>query len=168
MNPDDEVYVALGRLTHAYSRLESYVDLLLAAAISGDPRVGARVCATRMTFPAKLGLLLDLLRVHLDAELTGTLEACIKKVATAEEERNTLVHSSWDISGGKAWRGKASMTRKQGYRENEEVLSPSDIEAVVRQIGIATEEFSRCMSPPAFSRLPGWEWVEPNLPNKQD
>jgi len=135
----EEHLVALGRVTANFSQLEDELNRL-AWDLVGDFIVGQIVTA-ELSFKALLNLVSALGRHRLgEAALMTELQEAIAKAATAEDERNVIIHSIWFAghTNDDVHRVKITAKRKVGRRVQSEQVSPADIEKVAQHLAEAT------------------------------
>lgn len=94
---DDELMLALGRLTHNASYLDNILAVMLMRLVSREPEIGQR-----LTADAQTQWLINQVRVfaHLrfpSGKLRADFDEWLSEVEGARTERNRVIHSTWYV-----------------------------------------------------------------------
>lgn len=125
-----------------FQYIEHTLSICIFVLADMDEEIG-EVVVSQMSFKARVATL-SALASHLapNNELNDDISELFKRVRWAEQERNRLVHSMWDLSEeapGTIDRRKASIKRNR-HRIDEESFVPDDFEELQRLFeGINTD-----------------------------
>ena len=93
---EEPLYIAIGRLSVAFSKLEDQLKDLISALLSQDRRIG-EIVTSKMAFSALCDLTKALFRHKVsDKELIDFFEELMPQIERCAEGRNTYIHSSWN------------------------------------------------------------------------
>ena len=143
----DEFLAEFGRITVRFATLESMTGRLVSSLIGENDDVG-RIVSSAISIKRRLDIIDSLVRLATDdSGLISKTEKALRQVASAEERRNTFMHSQWleqimsqDGEFEKcAGRSKVTAKRGKGLRHQEEILRPNEIREVAEQIYSAYE-----------------------------
>lgn len=137
----EDLYMAIGRMSVAFSQLEDDLKNLICALLGQDKRTGEIVtCGMRFTTLCTLAKSLFIHKVN-DRELRAFFEELMPQVEYCGDGRNGYVHSSWYTHGPlfPYVRSKAAIGNHGHYEEGRQNMGPGDINAFADVI----EETSR-------------------------
>ena len=125
-----------------FQRIENTLSVCISAFSGMEEEIG-KIVTTEMSFRAKVAILSALATYRSKSgELHEDIQELIKRVRWAEQERNRLVHSIWDLSEdepGSLRREKTSI-RKSKHQVVQENFVPEDLEDLVNLFeGINTD-----------------------------
>ncbi len=113
-----------------FQHIENTLCICISAFSGMDEEVG-EIVTSEMSFRAKVSILSALAGFHSKTEDPHEdIQDLIKRVRWAEQERNRLVHSMWDLNEGKPGtilREKASI-RKGKHKVAQEDFLPEDLQ----------------------------------------
>jgi hypothetical protein len=129
---------AIGRICMAFQQLEESVSGHIARLISRDLHLGTIITA-ELSFRNKVGLLCSvyLYRAELSAP-PEILKTLLARLHSAEERRNTIMHSYWIKSPvcGALTRYKYTAKSGKGFVHQIEDFEPEHIDAIAAQIAL--------------------------------
>lgn len=133
----------IGHYIVTFQRIEEYLSKCISALISDDEVLGA-IVTSEMSFRAKLGVFGSLALYKLEKEeLPEDITKVISRAHSAEQRRNTIVHSNWDASIEKpftAQRWKLAAKSKKGFIQQFEQVDPEDLEADIKEFENISED----------------------------
>ena len=113
-----------------FQRIENTICTCISVLSGMNDEVGD-IVTSEMSFRAKVSILSALALYHSSTnDLHEDIQELIKRIRWAEQERNRLVHSMWDLSEdkpGTILREKASI-RKGKHKVAQEEFIPEDLE----------------------------------------
>jgi hypothetical protein len=128
----DDYLRALGRITVNFSQLEGYIAFSIWNLLGTDQRLG-QICTARTPTAVQLKLLAALARVRMTPPEIEQVDAFVRKAGQAEQDRNTMMHSTWGVGvgveTGSIYRSKESVGR-QGYSLSSQRITAQDLEEV--------------------------------------
>ena len=146
----DDMYAAIGRVTANFQMLEAAIMMTTGAAISPDAKVG-QIVTSQLSFDRLCTTLDGLIRHKVpDPKLHSALSAALTKASSAEQLRNTILHSMYlphdepDRAG--AVRAKISVRRGKGLKLDMKDLDAEAILRVSNEILQAWDEFVKVMT----------------------
>jgi hypothetical protein len=157
MTLTDDHLRALGRVTANFGQLELLAGHFIAALISPRADVG-RIITSKLSFRNTLDVLDALFRNQFaaDPDALAEFERILKQVATAEEQRNRLIHSGWVTSSDSPQsdpiRLKFTARRGRGLRADSESLTVKDIDMVADAVRASAESLIQFLTKLAKAR----------------
>jgi hypothetical protein len=142
--PDDKYLSEIGRICVAFSELESNYNILLQLLIDPTSQTGT-IIAAQLSFQ-KLLEVTGALAVHRipSSGDTATLEEIVKRSASLEGERNTIIHSYYFIDEASPTkntiRNKATAKRFKGLRHQREIVKVEDLRSLSDRIAAVSTE----------------------------
>ena len=148
--PSDDHLKVIGTIVANFSVLDEVISSWIALLIDTDSDTSDIVTA-ELSFAGKVALLSSLHRHRIEErsypskrislELEEMTEL-VKKISTAEEKRNTILHSFWvsDEKPGTAKRYKTTAKRKTGLRFHSELVTVESLSEVAASIADVTTE----------------------------
>jgi hypothetical protein len=136
----DAHLIALGRITADFSQLEDELCRLIWHLLDRDERLGQIVTA-ELPFKGLINLAGALARYRTsNAATLEEVEAALKSAIKVEQERNTIVHSTWFSHGAEAEVSRTKLTakREHGRRVQFEMVTSDAIEQAATHIAEAT------------------------------
>jgi hypothetical protein len=127
---------ALGEMTVSFADVEGQISQFIWTLLGDDQKVGQIVTA-QLSFQRQLDLLGALFRHKIDnGALAKELDQILSKAASAEQERNKLIHSQFIPGTGinSLHRFKATAKRVHGLKVQFERLLVKDINDVTEQL----------------------------------
>ena len=113
-----------------FQRIENTLCTCISVLSGMNDEIGD-IVTSEMSFRAKISILSALALYHSSTDdLHEDIQELIKRIRWAEQERNRLVHSMWDLSEdkpGTILREKASI-RKSKHKVAQEDFTPEDLE----------------------------------------
>lgn len=114
----DRLYMAIGKVVVSFQFVENLVGELLAALLRlQEPNDAHRITAS-MSFRQKVILFCELYPTRNSGMLSIDVTISRKALLSAEEFRNSVVHSFWYISGSDSYkwmRSKSSLRTPRGF-----------------------------------------------------
>ena len=146
----DDMYAAIGRVTVNFQMLEAAIMMTTGALLSSDPKVG-QIATSQLSFD-RLCTTLDGLLRHLvpDQQMHTLLTAALAKASSAEQLRNTILHSFFlaheepDRPG--ATRAKVMVRRGRGLRIDMADQDAASLNGAAEEILKAWSEFVQVMT----------------------
>jgi hypothetical protein len=132
--------MALGKITANFSQLEDELCRLIWYLVGPDEQLG-QVVTAELPFRSLVNLAGALVRHRTsDPRTLEEVEAALKSAIKAEQERNTMVHSTWfsHHTDDEVSRTKLTAKREYGRKVQFEMVTPEAIEQVATHIAEAT------------------------------
>jgi len=136
----DEYLAAMGEVTVNFQSLEATTRMFAAGLISPDQKLGL-IVTSQQSFQRLCQLLEALFRYRSTSEeRLRQLTELLKRASTAEERRNSIVHSSWLTSEPNSEgretvaRVKISTKQKHGLKVDFEAIQPHDLRALANEL----------------------------------
>lgn len=125
-----------------FQHIEHTLSICISVFSNMDEKIGEIITA-RMSFKNRVDTLAAVLSHHSDESgLSDDVKNLIKRLRWAEEERNRLIHSMWELSEdnpGQIERSKRTI-KKNRHQSEEELFFPADFEDLQRLFeGINTD-----------------------------
>lgn len=143
-------YRAIGRISVAFSDVETWTNAFLWQLIGPDQLVGQMVTA-RMSFGRSLELFAALFRHRFKSPIDrARCEEHLGKLSALESRRNEILHATWmtqSLDQSDALRFKITTTRKKGLAHAKEVLTPAQLDAIADEFAMTLNDFSGFMIP---------------------
>jgi hypothetical protein len=120
----------LGECLAYFQRIEEALSLAIAALMGSSRKIG-EIVTSEMSFRAKIAVYSALCHHALRAEkLPEDLQQLVGRLHWAEQERNTIVHSLWDISEKypETMQREKTSSKRGRIAKTEEHLTPEDLE----------------------------------------
>ena len=145
MNISDVHCLAIGRITVAFSDLDSWLDSFIWPLIVPfeEQHVGQIVTA-ELSFSKKIDLLASLFKYRCkDPVKQSELKALLACISELEHKRNTIQHSLWirqSENDEEATRLKFTAKRKYGLNHAKEVVTAESLNDLVEQLSKARSD----------------------------
>lgn len=143
-------YRAIGRISVAFSDLETWTNAFLWQLIGDDQLVG-QIVTSKASFRNALDMFSALFRHRFeDSELREKCDAVLAELSAVGVERNTIVHSTWlyqSMNREEATRFKIMAPRKKGLSQAKQVMTPAQLEEIADGIEVANRHLSDLMIP---------------------
>jgi hypothetical protein len=155
-NVSPEVLHGLGRIVVEFNLVEFTLGVGIQVTGCTDQRIGAIIVA-EMSLRAKTDVLFSILRhLHADPEQIATFDELRKRVLSAEEERNRVVHSYYAPSEllESAKQSKPSAKGKRGYLLMQNDVSATDLNAIAGKFHELAEDLLSFL----VQKTTKWTW----------
>jgi len=133
----DRLYTAIGRVVVSFQFVESLVGELLASLLKlREPDDAHRITAS-MSFRQKVDLFCDLYPSRNSGKLSIDIPVARKALFSAEEFRNSVVHSFWYVGGSdssKWMRSKSTLRTPKGFKITSGEANTSCLESGAKAI----------------------------------
>lgn len=147
---EDPHYRAIGRISVEFSNAELWVNAFVWQLIGPDQLVG-QIVTSKMSFKSTLDLFAALFRHRFkDVALQEKCNELIARLADSEEERNTVLHSTWiqqSANLAEPTRFKITAPRKKGLTHTKETVTAAQLEAIADDCKAAVLALSDMMIP---------------------
>jgi hypothetical protein len=134
----------LGECLAHFQRIEEALSISISALMGGSRKIG-EIVTSEMSFRAKVAVYSALCHHALRAEkLPQDLQQLVGRLHWAEQERNTIAHSVWDVSEKypETMRRAKTSSKRGRLAKTEEHLTPEDLEDLTSLFeGIVTDLF---------------------------
>jgi hypothetical protein len=144
----DESARAIGRICMSFQKLEESLSGHIASLVSKDLQLGIIITA-ELSFRTKASLLRSVFLYRTDSpEVPGALKRLFARMHSAEQRRNTLLHSYWGRTpddNETLTRFKYTAKSAKGFVHHIEPLHHEDIDAMADEIGAVTSDLSEYM-----------------------
>ena len=135
---NDNFLQALGRITVNIQTLETVLSFITWSLIGPDQKVGM-IITSQMSFKRLCNLLGALFRHKVQSpERVEELNDLLRRAATVEQRRNTVIHSTWSTSDEaglpEASRFKITASRKKGLNIQSEGATLDDLNEIADEM----------------------------------
>jgi len=130
-----DTFTQIGKYIVHFQELEDTLSACISALVGRDRKLGNMI-ACELSFRAKVNLLASLIVYRLDVDkLPEDIRKVLAEVEQAEQRRNALAHSLWDVNLKDpefTMRIKSRCHRHKGHHTEEELLEPDDLDVEAR------------------------------------
>ena len=147
MTINDAHCLAIGRITVAFSELDSWLNSFIWALICPfeDQHIG-QIITAEVSFSKKIDLLTALFKYRCkDTAKQKQLKDLLARVAKLEQERNAVQHSLWlhqSENMEEVTRLKITAKRRHGLHHTKEIVTAKPLEDIVKELQTATSELA--------------------------
>lgn len=147
MSVSEEHCLAIGRITVAFSELDSWLSSFIWALIGPfDEQHLGQIVTAELSFRQKIDLLAALFKYRCkDIAKQLELRALLTKIAELEQKRNTIQHSLWirqSENAEEVIRLKITAKRKNGLIHSKKVVTVEQLDEIFKKLKEATSNLS--------------------------
>ncbi len=137
MSREDQLFLAIGRISQYFNVLETYASVLVWTLIGAGQQVG-EIITSELSFRNLLALLSSLYRLRkTDKKDINKLTELLKKAEGFERKRNQIIHSIWAVNmtdPQSLIRYKVTAKRKNGLKHTLEKKTVDELNRIADEM----------------------------------